>query len=165
MFEKVKAQKYLSQIEKDVKSCSQQIPIFNENRDFVEFEFMFFFYFVYDYRVYHKLKPVLRKAISDLFIENLHTIRESSLPRQSLDGMFDNRMSAFIGFIQRSKTVADFLDLSSDYLNVLLTVSIDENGYATGAVSDLPKIKKGIKPDIFTALIREALSLQSWTIL
>ena len=165
MLEKLKAQKYMHQIEEDVKSCAQQIPIFNNNRNFVEFEFMFFFYFVYDYRVYHKLKPELRKAISDIFIERLHSIRMSSLPRQSLDGLFDNRMGTYCDFIQRSKTVADFLDLSSDYLNVLLTVSIDENGYATGALNDLPKIKEAIKPDIFTTLIREALSLQSWTIL
>ena len=165
MFEKLKAQKYIYQIEEDVKSCAQQIPIFNENRDFVDFEFMFFFYFVYDYRVYHKLKPVLRKAISDLFIEKLHSIRRSSLSKQSLDGMFNNRISAFFNFIQRSKTVADFLDLSSDYLNILLTVSIDENGYATGDLDNLPKIKEAIKPDIFTTLIRDALSLQSWTVL
>lgn len=165
MFEKLKAQKYLYQIEEDVKSCSQQIPIFNENRDFVEFEFIFFFYFIYDYRIYHKLKPELRKAICDIFVDGLCNIRKSSLSKQALDELFDNRMKAFYTFIQESKTVADFLDLASDYMNVLLTISIDENGYANGSLGDLPKIKEAIKPDIFTALIREALSLQSWTVL
>lgn len=165
MFKKLEAKKYIHQIEEDVKSCAQQIPIFNENRDFVELEFLFFFYFVYDYRVYHKLQPELRKAISDIFIEKLHNIRMSSLSKQSLDGLFDNRLNAYFTFIQKSRTVADFLDLSSDYLNVLLTISIDENGYATGNLSDLPKIKESIKPNVFTTLIRDALSLQSWTVL
>ena len=165
MFEKIKARKYIHQIEEAVKDCAQQIPIFNENRDFVEFEFMFFFDFVYDYRVYHKLKPELRKAISDIFVDGLCNIRKSSLSKRALDELFDNRMKAFFAFIQESKTVADFFDIASDYMNVLLTISIDENGYANGSLDDLPTIKEAIKPDIYTALIKDALALQSWIVL
>ncbi len=188
MFETVKAKKYIRQIEKAAKSSARSIvatvllrpasteevagdsmhcigSFFNENREFVEFEFMFFFYFVYDYRVYHKLKPELRKAICDLFADKLCNIRKSSLSNKAFDELFDNRMDAFLAFIQESKTVGDFLDMASDYMNALLTISIDENGYANGSLGDLPTIKGAIKPNIFTTLIKKALSLHSHTLL
>jgi len=184
MFEKIKARKYICQIEEAVKNSVQNIKttvpfrpastqevtedsahyigsFFNENRNFIEFEFMLFFYFVYDYRMYHKLKPELRKAICDLFVDKLSNIRKPNLSERDLDALFDNRMQAFSTFIQQAETVGDFLDMTSDYMNTLLTISIDENGYANGNLEDLPAIKSVITPHIFTALIKQTLLLHS----
>lgn len=165
MFETTKARKYMRQIEDAAKDSARHSPIFNENRDFVEFEFLFFFHFVYDYRIYHKLKPELRKAIGDIFVDELYNTRKHSISKRDLDELFDNRTKAFFTFMQESKTMGDFIDMASDYMNVLLTISIDENGYANGSLGDLPTIKAAVKPNIFTALIRDALLLHSWTTL
>ena len=165
MFEKLKAKQHLSQLYGAVESSTNAIPIFNENRDFVEFEFMFYFFFVFDYKFYHKMETTLRKNINDIFIGRILEIRKSNLSISELNRLFDNRMEAYFNFIKESKTVADFLDKASDYINAMLTVSIDENGYADGNLNQLQKIKELIKPNIFTELIRQTLSLNSGMIL
>ena len=165
MLEKLKARQYLNQLYGAVESSSNAIPIFNENRDFVEFEFMFYFFFLFDYRFYHKMKSTLRKTINDIFIGRILEIRKSNFSISELDRLFDNRMEAYLTFMNESKKVSDFLDKASDYINAMLTISIDENGYTDGNLNQLQRIKEMIQPNIFTDLIRQTLSLNSGTML
>lgn len=165
MFENIKAKQYLAQINKAVEGSSRDIPIFNENRDFVEFELMFYFSFVYDYKIYHKMTPTLRNAINKLFIGEILEVRKPNLAKAELERLFDNRMEAYFTFVKQSKKVADFLHRASDYINAMLTISIDENGYADGNRNHLHKIKEVIRPNIHTESIEQTLSLNSGVLL
>ena len=165
MLDKIKAKKYVRELIGIAKNSATRIPILNENRDFVEFELMFYFYFVYDYKVYHGLDSALRKAISDLFIEYIYNPRKGSLSRSEFDGFYDNRIGAYFTFVKQSEKKGEFIDRASDYINAMITISINENGYAYGSLDALPEIKKEIVPNIFTKFIYNELCMSSLLII
>jgi hypothetical protein len=132
------------------------------DRDFAIFELSFYYFFIYDYKVFHKLAPKLRKAIADAFLKRVFSTRKRNFPGlAALDEFFDNRMQAYFAFRKETEKVGAFVSKASDYISALLTKAIANNGYAYGRLSDVPEIKKNMDSDNYTDLIRQTLMVDS----
>lgn len=161
MLKKGRARRELQEVFERAVAASRSLPIFNENRDFVEFEFEFLFYFLFDYYRFANHSRSFRRLIQDMFLDHVDSERKGNFHEQELDVMFDNRIQAYFHMVQNAETVGQFVKPAADYMNVLLTTSIDNNGYSWGDPKDLPAMKQVQRRNVFTNLIEKAVVLNS----
>lgn len=174
MFERVRAAKYINQIDARTETSLADMShgfitfahgVVCPDRDFAALELSFYYFFLYDYRILHKLSPRLREAAADVFSDRLMKHRKATFADRDLAELFDNRMQAYWRFMKDAKKVGDFTSKSSDYINVLLSISIDQAAYARGRLEDIAEMRKTISPDLYTDLIHDTLVLNSWALL
>jgi hypothetical protein len=72
---------------------------------------------------------------------------------------------AYFAFMKEAKTIGNFIARCADYMNVMITISIKDNGYANGNLNDLAEMKKVSSVDIFTELIKMSLTVNTSMIL
>jgi|GEM_PF-982525 len=171
MFESVKANRYTSEVIALAESSAAEVcnlfaaithGTILTDRDLATFEFSFYYFFVYDYKVFHKLSPRLRRAIGDNFVKRVFVPRRGNFSGlKATDEFFDNRMQAYTQFMEEAEKIGAFVSKAADYINVLVTRGVADNGYAYGRLLDLPQIRKGIEPDRYTDLIKQTLTLNS----
>ena len=161
MFEKAKIKREIDSLFILIKKCSSHLPIYNSNRDFSEFVFSFYCLFIIDYTSFINYPEKRRGQLVDKFLHRIMKIRDGNFTWESINYYYTNYINAFFHFINTSNTKGEFYEKSSNYMNAMLTVSIDSTGYAYGKLEDLDDMLKTIKPNIYTKFIEESIVLNT----
>jgi hypothetical protein len=124
MFEKQKASKEVDRIFEMAEATAtlpMPFPTYNSN---VRFELLFLFFFLLDYRKFINLDQSLRSKILDVFIERVAAGLTGG-GTKAADALYDQRIGVYYAIMQRTKTVGDFLEPASDYIELLALYASD----------------------------------------
>jgi len=139
------------------------------DRNFLKFELLFFYYFVYDYTLFHKLDDQLRLKIMTKFLENVQSFWPDEFHDINiLDPFYETRIYTYFGIIQETKSFENFIDKSSEYINIILSYSMENNVFTC---HNFELAKKELKPkilfflDLYTDELKEILGQTSYSMM
>ncbi len=121
MFEKKKALNEVSRVRSISRECAASIVLGKPTyMPEIDFEISFFFLFMFDYRVWHKETAKLRKMIIDEFMKNIANDSRGKnyiFSDESIESIYNYRITDYYSFTGREKSIKDFLDSSAELIS------------------------------------------------